>query len=382
MLQSNSTANRTLNLPDIDDFLVARSTIDTLTNKNLSDTTTFITDVATPSIRIGFNAAGTAATTTTITSSQTANRILTLPDATDTLVGKATTDTLTNKNLSDTTTFITDVATPSIRIGFNAAGTAATTTTITSSQTANRILTLPDATDTLVGKTTTDILTNKTFSDSTTFFKNPNPLSTATFQIILGGNTGTATVLQSNSTANRTLNLPDVSDTLVVLSATQTLANKTLTAPIVNTSLTANGGILFLSTGGLSTTLNYYEEFTFSTTFSAYTGASAVATSNLISIKFTRTGNTVTMTHITDFNNLTIPANVTSIQNDSAIPARFATTAIINITTLNTVGGSFGTLMTTSISTTGRNIYSNLNLTGTIPTGIYKMEKLSISYNI
>ncbi len=43
------------------------------------------------------------------------------------------------------------------------AGTAGSTTTINSSQTVNRTLTLPDATDTLVGKATSDVFTNKTF---------------------------------------------------------------------------------------------------------------------------------------------------------------------------------------------------------------------------
>lgn len=66
---------------------------------------------------------------------------LTLPTSTDTLVGKATTDILTNKTLTA----------PVIATIVNGAGT----------------LTLPSSTDTLVGKATTDILTNKTISSAT-----------------------------------------------------------------------------------------------------------------------------------------------------------------------------------------------------------------------
>jgi len=72
----------------------------------------------------------------------TANRTIYLPNASDTLVGKATTDTLTNKTLTS----------------------AVLTTPVISTISNSGTLTLPTGTDTIVGRDTTDTLANKTLN--------------------------------------------------------------------------------------------------------------------------------------------------------------------------------------------------------------------------
>jgi hypothetical protein len=97
--------------------------------------------------------------------------------------------------------------------------------------------TLLDLTSHPVGVSDVQTLTNKTITTPTltvndnVFTVQDNSDTTKKLQLQLSGiTTGTT----------RTLTIPDANDTLVGLAATQTLTNKTLTSPVINTATIAN----------------------------------------------------------------------------------------------------------------------------------------------
>ena len=216
----------------------------TFTGKTVTGGTFSGPAITTPGAGLTFN--GSTSGSTTLAATATASGALTLPAATDTLVGKATTDTLTNKTFdtagtgnsfsiagvavtantgtgsvvrATSPTITTPVlTTPAIgSSGATFAGSSSGTTSVAASAVASGTLTLPAATDTLVGKATTDTLTNKSISlGSNTLTATSAQMSTALSDETGSGAAVFATsptftgkpTLPASSTTEASLNVP------------------------------------------------------------------------------------------------------------------------------------------------------------------------------
>lgn len=174
-------------------------------------------------------------TVSILTSNQTANRTLTLPDASDELVGKVVSQTLSNKKLNAANTEITDNNDSSKVIKFDTStASSSSSLTIKSSHTGNRIITFPDVTCTVVCKNASQTLANKSLIDSSTkFVDDVDDTKELVFELG-GATTSSIMTVTSNHTGNRTITLPDATTTLVGVGNTATLTNKTITSSTNN----------------------------------------------------------------------------------------------------------------------------------------------------
>lgn len=118
-----TATTRTIAFPDSDTTILGTDSTQTVSNKSLIDSSTSIINQVDLTKAAKFD-------TSQITTSTT--RTFTLPDATITLAGRSNAETLQNKSLESSTTFITDNSDATKKLQFNVAGiTTGTTRTVT-----------------------------------------------------------------------------------------------------------------------------------------------------------------------------------------------------------------------------------------------------------
>ena len=202
------TADRTLSLPNATDTLIGKATTDTLTNKSfdLGGSGNSLTGTISE-----FNSALQSASFATIDNADTlTNKTFTSPTINGGTFSGSFTGTM------DITGTVLSGASPLVFEG--ATDDAYETTWAFVDPTADRVITVPNATDTLIGKSTADTLTNKT--------------------IDLDSNTLTGSMSEFNSALQ--------GDSFMTLADTQTLTNKTFTSPtitsgVLNTGVSGSG---------------------------------------------------------------------------------------------------------------------------------------------
>lgn len=204
------TATVTLTLPPVlagSDTLVAAASTQSLTNKNLKSGTNLLTGAKADSLQ-----------------TETGNFTITFPaGAARTLASLDGSETLTNKILGlskiPSTTEVTDASDATKQLAFSLSGmTTAKTVTIASAATDDRTITLPNETGTLVTQEGTFTPTgNVTVTDSKFFvadFADPTKILAFAVENITTGTT-------------RTVTIPDLSGTLALIDASQSITNKT-----------------------------------------------------------------------------------------------------------------------------------------------------------
>lgn len=209
---------RTYTLPNASGTILLAGNSTNVDNKMFNDNTNFFVDNADGTKKLAFECS--SISTATI-------RTWTAPDFSDTFVGVNGSQTLKNKSLEDISTVFFDNGDNTKRMLFELQGIATGTT---------RVLTVPDADIILVGTAATQTLTNKTLT-SPTINTPALTVNDNAFTLQDNGDTTKKAVFELSgltTSTTRTYTLPDTSDTLVTLAATQTLTNKTISGGTVN----------------------------------------------------------------------------------------------------------------------------------------------------
>src|ERR1041385_3657588 len=137
-------------------------------------------------------------------------------------------------------------------------GTAATTTLTSTSTVNGRVISLPDATDTLVGRATTDVVQNKSIDTSNCAVVDHSDHTKQVKFNCSSNTTGCALTIFTQQATSTNLIVPAIGSPQEIITSA---ATQTITAV-----KTFSSGLQFGTFGGTPTTLNHYEEGSFTAT--------------------------------------------------------------------------------------------------------------------
>jgi hypothetical protein len=161
----NQTGNTAWNIPDVTDESLGAIASQVIQNKKLNASNNEIVDADDDTKIAKFQTSGAnTGTYTKLICNQTGNREIEFPDTSDILAGLNASQFFQNKSLVDANTLIVDDITPTKSLNFELAGaTTGSNITLASVATGDRTVTFPDATTSLIGNDTNDLLSGKTF---------------------------------------------------------------------------------------------------------------------------------------------------------------------------------------------------------------------------
>lgn len=236
------SADRDIQLPQINaaEVLVGRASTDTLTNKSISGSTNTLTNISLTTAVTGVLPTANGGTGQNSTATFPTSGTI-LNDSNTVTVSNKTLDNTSTVTVKDTNLTIQDDGDTTKQAKFQASGISTATT---------RTYTLPDASDTLVVLAASQSLSNKTLGNS-------NSLTVLDTNLTVqdDGDTSKQAKFQASgitTATTRTFTFPDASDTLVVLAATQTLTNKTLSGNTASNFINGAGTLNHNSTGTIT----------------------------------------------------------------------------------------------------------------------------------